>query len=162
LPCFKLKAAASQQLMGQLPFARITVARPFVITGIDYGGAFEIKSGNARSKTTTSYYVTLFICMATKAIHFELVPYLISEEFTAALKRRIARRELIGHMCSDNGSNFARGSGDSKALFKCAELLRQANDYSKDTISVSFYSSDLTPFWRSVGNKRQVLKVSLE
>jgi hypothetical protein len=28
-PCFKLKAAASQQLMCQLPFARITVALPF-------------------------------------------------------------------------------------------------------------------------------------
>jgi hypothetical protein len=28
LPCFKLKAAASQQLMGQLPLTRITVAHP--------------------------------------------------------------------------------------------------------------------------------------
>jgi len=43
LPCSKLKAVASQQLMGQLPLARVTVARPFLNAGIDYVGPFEIK-----------------------------------------------------------------------------------------------------------------------
>ena len=57
LPCFKLKAAASQWLMGQLPLARVTVARPFVNVGIDYVGPFEIKSGNTRSRTTTKFFV---------------------------------------------------------------------------------------------------------
>ena len=56
LQCFKLKAAASQQLMGQLPMARVTVARPFLNVGIDYVGPFEIKSGNTRSKTTTNMH----------------------------------------------------------------------------------------------------------
>jgi len=46
LPCFKLKAAASQQLMGQLLLARVTVARPFINAGIGYVGPFEINSGN--------------------------------------------------------------------------------------------------------------------
>ena len=104
--CFKLKAAASQQLMGQLPLARGTVARPFINAGIVYVGPFEIKSGNTRSKTTTKCYVALFICMATKAIHLELVSNLTSEAFIAALKRFIARRGLINHLYSDNGSNF--------------------------------------------------------
>jgi ribonuclease HI len=39
--------------MGQLPLARVTVARPFLNAGIDYVGPFEIKSGNTGSKTTT-------------------------------------------------------------------------------------------------------------
>ena len=42
LPCFKLKAEASQQLMGQLPVARVTMTRPFLNTGIDYVGPFEV------------------------------------------------------------------------------------------------------------------------
>jgi len=54
LPCFKLQAAASQQLMGQLPVARVTVSRPFVNARIDYVGSFQVKSGNTRSKTTTN------------------------------------------------------------------------------------------------------------
>jgi hypothetical protein len=50
LPCFKLNAEASEQLMGQLPLARVRVARPFLNAGIDYVGPFEIKSGSTRRK----------------------------------------------------------------------------------------------------------------
>jgi len=92
--------------MDQLPLARVTVSRPFVNAGTDYVGPFEIKSGNTRSKTTTKCYVALFICMATKTIHLELVSNLTSEALIAALKRFIARRGLIDHLYSDNGRNF--------------------------------------------------------
>jgi hypothetical protein len=44
--------------------------------------------------------------MATKAIHLELVSNLTSEAFTAALKHFIARRGLVDHLYSNNGSNF--------------------------------------------------------
>jgi hypothetical protein len=133
LPCFKLKAAASQQLMGQLPLARITVARPFINAGIDYVGPFEIKSGNTRSKTTTKCYVALFICMATKAIHLELVSNLTSEAFIAALKRFIARRGLINHLYSDNGSNFVGANRELKAFFKSEEFSQQVQNYAAKT-----------------------------
>jgi hypothetical protein len=103
---FQVKAVASQQLMGQLPLARVTVACPFVNVGIDYVGPFEIKSGNTRSKTITKCYVALFICMTTKATHLEMVSNLTSEAFIAALKHFIARRGLIDHLYSDNGSKF--------------------------------------------------------
>jgi len=133
LPCFKLKAAASQQLTGQLPLARVTVARPFVNVGIDYVGPFEIKSGNTRSKTTTKCYVALFICMATKAIHLELVSSLTSEAFISALKHFIARRGLIDHLYSDNGSNSVGADRELKAFFKSKEFLRQVHDYAAKT-----------------------------
>jgi len=77
--------------MGQLPLARVTLARPFINAGIDHVGPFEIKSGNTRSKTTTKCYVALFICMTTKAVHLELVSNLTSEAFIRALKRFTAR-----------------------------------------------------------------------
>ena len=115
LPCFKLKAAASQQLMGQLPSAR--VSRPLVNAGINYVGPFEIKSSNTRSKTTTKSYVALFICMTTKAIHLELVSNLTSETFIAALKRFIARRGLIDHLYSDNGSNCVGANRELTKFF---------------------------------------------
>jgi len=88
LSCFKLKAAASQQLMCQLPLAIVTGTRPFLNAGVDYVCPCEIKSG---SKTTTKCYVALFICMATKAIHLDLVSNLTPEAVIAALKRFIYR-----------------------------------------------------------------------
>jgi len=148
LPCFKLKAAASQQLMGQLPLARVTVSCPFENAGIDYVGPFEIKSGSTTSKTTTKCYVALFICMATKAIHLELVSNLTSEAFIAAMKRFIARRGLIDHLYSDNGSNFVGANRELKEFFKASAQL-----CSKDTISVAFHSSEISTFWRTVESR---------
>jgi len=52
--------------------------------------------------------------MATKAIHLELVSNLTSEAFIAALKRFIARRGLIEHLYSDNGSNFVGANRELK------------------------------------------------
>jgi len=117
LPCFKLKAAASQQLVGQLPLARVPVSRPLVNAGIDYVGPFEMKSGKTRSKTTTKCNVALLICMATKAMHLELVSNLTSEAFIAALRRFIARRGLKDHLYSDNGSNFVGANRELKEIF---------------------------------------------
>ena len=78
-------------------------------------GPFEIKSGNTGSKTTTKCYVTMFICMATKAIHLEMVSNLTSEAFIEALRRFIARRGLIDYLYRDNGSNFVGENRELKA-----------------------------------------------
>jgi hypothetical protein len=118
--------------MGQLPSAR--VSRPLVNAGINYVGPFEIKSSNTRSKTTTKSYVALFICMTTKAIHLELVSNLTSETFIAALKRFIARRGLIDHLYSDNGSNCVGANRElTKFFFKSEEFLRQMQNYAAKT-----------------------------
>ena len=106
--------------MGHLPLARVTVSHQFVNAGINYVGPFEIKSGNTWSKTTTKRYVALFICMATKAVHLELVSNLTSEAFIAALKWG-----LIDHLYSNNGSNFVGANRELKAFFKSEEFLRQ-------------------------------------
>ena len=109
------------------------MTRPFLNVGIDYVGPFEIKSGNTRTKTTTKCYVALFICMATKVIHLELVSNLTSEAFIAALKRIIARSSLIDHLYSDNGSNVVGTNRELKAFFKSEEFLRQVHNYSAKT-----------------------------
>jgi hypothetical protein len=132
LKCFKLKATATQQLMCQLPLARVSL--PPVHAGIDYVDPFEIKSDNNRSKTTTKRYVALFICMATKAKHLELVSNLTTEAFIAALKRFIATRGLINHLYSDNGSNSVGANRELKEFFfKSEEFLRQVQNYGTKT-----------------------------
>jgi len=71
--------------------------------------------------------------MATKAIHLELVSNLACEAFIAALKRFIARRGLIYHLYSDNGSKFVVANREMKAFFKSEEFLRHVHDYSAKT-----------------------------
>ena len=133
LPCLKLKSVAPRQLIGQLPLARVTASRPFVNSGVDCVGRFEIKSGTTRSKTNTEFYVTLFICMSTKAIHLELVSNLTSEAFIAALKRFIAIIGLISHLYSDNGSSFVGANRELKLFFKSKDFVRQVHNSAANT-----------------------------
>jgi len=72
-------------------------------TGVDYAGPFSIKISTNKSGKA---YVCLFVCMATKAIHLELVSDLMTEMFLNALKRFISRRGKCGSILFDNGKNF--------------------------------------------------------
>lgn len=116
LTCFRFKVSTSQQLMGQLPSARVQPSRTFLNTGTDFAGPFQIKQGSVRSKITIKCYIAVFICLATKAIHLELVTGLTSEAFIAALRRFTARRGKCLHLYSDNGTNFVGANSELKDL----------------------------------------------
>ncbi|XP_055923102.1 uncharacterized protein LOC129953729 [Eupeodes corollae] len=104
--CFKLRKSTTSQLMGDLPSQRISQSRPFSNTGCDYAGPFNIKLSKGRNPKTSKAYICLFVCMATKAIHLELVSDLTSEAFLAAFRRFVSRRGLCSNVYSDNGTNF--------------------------------------------------------
>jgi len=106
LICVRVKATTATQLMGQLPQVRVKLAKPFANAGVDYSGPFYLKQGGKKSKTLVKCYVALFICLATKAIHLELVSELSTEAYIASLHRFIARRGLCDNIYSDNGTNF--------------------------------------------------------
>jgi hypothetical protein len=118
LPCFKQRAAASQQLMGQLPIARVQTAQPFVNCGVDYAGPFYVQQGSPRSKIQVECYVFIFICLAVKAIHLELVSNLTSDAFITAVRRFIARREKCLNLYSDNGTTFVGAHHELQELGK--------------------------------------------
>jgi hypothetical protein len=161
LAMFQIKGS-SITVDGSFTLAQVTVIHPFVNTGADYVGPFEVNSCNTGWKTTTNCYVALFICMATKAVELELVSNLASEAFIAALKHFTDIRVFMDHLHSNNGSNFVGANRELKAFFKFEEILRHVHVYATDTISVAFYSLDFTPFWRVVGGRCKIFEVSLE
>lgn len=87
--------------------ARVNVSRCFDHTGVDYCGPFEILEARGRGKRRVlKGYVSLFICLSTKAIHLELATDLTTPTFLAALRRIMARRGMPSNIYSDNGTNF--------------------------------------------------------
>ncbi|KAL4107544.1 hypothetical protein QTP88_017875 [Uroleucon formosanum] len=103
--CFRARPITLQQPMGQLPRQRITPSKPFSITGVDFIGPIQVKTG-LRKIVLVKAYISVFVCMATKAVHLELVSSLTSEAFLAALRRFTSRRGLPSQIWSDNGTNF--------------------------------------------------------
>ena len=68
LICIRLRSSTTSQLMGELPSSRITPARPFLRTGVDYAGPFILKSAKGRTNKTTKAYVSLFVCFTTRLL----------------------------------------------------------------------------------------------
>lgn len=135
--CQKAYARTSSQLMGELPAARSTPARPFSVVGIDFAGPLMIKRGNTRRSVSVKCYLSVFVCFASRAIHLEVVSDLTTTAFLAALTRFTARRGLPSDIYTDNGTNF-RGA--------CSELKRAIQHFQ------SLSSTDAICQWSSHRN----------
>ncbi|XP_033179299.1 uncharacterized protein LOC105681468 [Bombus impatiens] len=114
--------------MGNLPESPVTESRPFTNVGVDCCGLFYIKEKRERNRRQDKVYVAIFICLAVKAVHIELVGDLTSEAFIAALRRFIARRGFCSALHSDNGSNFIGANNDLRELY---ELLKSDDHIEK-------------------------------
>ncbi|XP_055584842.1 uncharacterized protein LOC129737707 [Uranotaenia lowii] len=126
IKCFRVNPTNVQQLMGELPKQRVVLSSPFNITGVDYAGPIQVKQGKYRPKVVKAY-VSVFVCMATKAIHLELVSDLTTDAFIAALERFISRRGMVAELHSDNATNFKGASNELHQLYQQFQEQQQAN-----------------------------------
>lgn len=108
--CFRFKARPTTQQMAALPAARVEPSRPFKHTALDYSGAVMVRSAKGRGHHATKAYFCVFVCLATKAVHIELVSDLTTLAFIAAYERFGARRGLCTDIYSDNATNFVGAS----------------------------------------------------
>ncbi|XP_055585069.1 uncharacterized protein LOC129737925 [Uranotaenia lowii] len=135
--CFRVKPKAIQQFMGELPAARVTVAAPFSRTGVDYFGPVYLRL--APRRPVSKGYVALFVCMTTKAVHFELVSDLSTERFIQALRRFTARRGKCSDIYSDNGTNFVGADNQLRKLLSSeAHKEKMAREYAGEGIKWHF------------------------
>lgn len=81
--------------MVQLPEVWVKPSKPFTSSGVDYSGPFCVKQGGKRSRTTVKCYVALFVCLATKAVHLELVSELSTEAYIGSLQRYIDKGYVL-------------------------------------------------------------------
>ncbi|XP_073959790.1 uncharacterized protein [Choristoneura fumiferana] len=115
--CVRYKAKLQTQLMGTLPAVRVTPARVFLNSGVDYAGPIMLRTSKGRGHKAYKGYICLFVCMVTKALHIEVVSDLTSRGFLESFKRFVARRGHCANLYSDNGSNFVGASKELKELF---------------------------------------------
>jgi len=157
--CFRNKPRQVQNLMGDLPKARVSVSIvpfhvPFHVTGVDYAGPFIIKDRKGRGSKTSKCYICLFICFAIKAIHLELVSDMTTESFIAALRRFSSRRGKPAHIYSDNGSNFVGANRElnelGNFLMKEGTVISEAiNDMGINWHFIPAYSPHFGGLWES-------------
>lgn len=111
--CFAMRASTMTQLMANLPAARVFMfIKPFTNTAINYTGEIVYKLNKTRNSKTAKAYIAIFVCMAVKAMHLELVTDLTATAFIAAFRRFVSRRGQVKNLYSDNATCFTRADKD--------------------------------------------------
>lgn len=159
--CRKQNPDQQYQIMGDLPSCRTNQSRPFYHTGVDYTGHVMVKANKGRGIKTTKGYVAVFVCMATKAVHLELVSDLSTSAFLAALRRMAARRGAPGHIYSDQGTNFV---GANKVLQQEYEHLQTifSGDFMTEVTNMGIEWHFNAPAWPSAGGLWEAAVKSLK
>ncbi|XP_049287565.1 uncharacterized protein LOC125766030 [Anopheles funestus] len=140
--CFKVTPKHINQPMGNLPPSRVTEARAFAVSGVDYAGPVYVKERHRRAAPTKAF-VAVFVCFVTHAVHLELVSDLSTAAFISALRRFVARRGLVSELYSDNGTNF---KGASNELHQLYQLLQSTHHRE----AVTAWSADKGFKWKFI------------
>lgn len=120
LPCYRLRAPLMQPQMGDLPSDRVNEARSFTGVATDFAGPFLVKTSLLRKPRVVKAYLCVFVCLATKAVHLEVVGDLSTPAFIAALDRFVSRRGRPTLIRSDCGTNY---KGADRYLQDVAQFL---------------------------------------
>lgn len=151
--CFRVKPKEINYQMANLPKVRITHARPFENTGVDFCGPIYVKEKNFRNRGKVKVYAAVFICLSIKAIHIELVGGLTTELFIASLRRFFARRGRSKAIYSDNGTNFVGANNDLSelhSLFNSTEKMNKIENYLTNQGIKWHFSPPRTPHFGGV------------
>ncbi|XP_068914704.1 uncharacterized protein [Tenebrio molitor] len=111
VPCFRFRPRHGGQLMGQLPPSRVTPARPFSRTGLDYAGPIMCRTTAGRGHKSYKAYSSF-----------------------------VSRRDLCAELYSDNGTTFVGADAELRRLFQSASDLYKevAPTLAQDGITWSF------------------------
>jgi hypothetical protein len=102
--CQKQDALHAQAPVAPLHKMRVTEARTFSIVGMDHAGPLYCADVSGK------FYILLFTCAVTRAVHLELVQSLNLQDCMSAIRRFIARRGMPTTVWSDNAKTFVAAS----------------------------------------------------
>ncbi|XP_027138459.1 uncharacterized protein LOC113746562 [Larimichthys crocea] len=103
--CRKSKARMCRQVMSELPLERTEPAAPFEFTTLDLFGPYVVKDA-VKQRTKMKVWGVVFSCMASRAVHADIVEDLSTEGFLKAYQRFTALRGHPRKLWSDQGTNF--------------------------------------------------------
>lgn len=129
--CIRYRKQAGEQLMGQLPSVRVTMAEPFSRVGVDFAGPFKLKKSTGKSlplrqaalvpyrePPTVKGWIVVYVCLVTRAIHLDVVQGLTVEDFLETFAKMTSRRGMCNEIWSDNGTTFVGANNEMKRVME--------------------------------------------
>lgn len=120
--CRRLRRPTESQKMADLPAERTVPSPPFTYVGCDVFGPFVVKEGRKEVKR----YGLIFTCMASRAIHIELLDNMSTDAYINALRCFISIRGPVRQVRTDRGSNFIGAANEfEKAMGEGGNQLKE-------------------------------------
>ena len=105
--CRKLRGKQQEQIMADLPADRLSTDPPFSYVGLDVFGPWSVTARKTRGgHANNKRWAVIFTCMATRAVHIEVIESMDTSSFVNALRRFFALRGPAKLLRSDCGTNF--------------------------------------------------------
>ena len=111
VPCQRQDSRPCNQVAAPLPADRVRQAPPFSVCGLDHAGPLFCKGSDQK------YYILLFTCATTRAIHLEITPSLNLPDFIIAFRKMAARRGVPAVVYSDNARTFIAAARELSKLY---------------------------------------------
>lgn len=162
VPCTRLRGKPASQKMADLPTERVEVAPPFTHTGLDCFGPFTVKAGRKDVKR----YGLILTCLASRAVHLEVLEDLSTDAFLCGLRRFVSLRGNVSTIRCDRGTNFVGASKELSQAYKEMENDRIVKQMADRRCIFQFnppYASHFGGVWeRMIRTVRNVLSGLLQ
>ena len=103
-----------------LPPSKVSEGPPFTNTGLDFTGPLLLRDGERTEKS----YVCLHSCVATRAVHLELLRNLSTDTFLQSFRRFTARRGLPKKLISDSAKTFKAAAKEIERISRSYNVQR--------------------------------------
>lgn len=123
--CRRSRAKQCQQLMSDLPPERLGPAAPFEFTAVDLFGPYEVRD-EVKKRVRLKVWGIVFSCMASRAIHADIVSDVATEGFLLAYLRFTSLRGHPSKVWSDPGTNFVGAKPALDDLYRFLEHLKRS------------------------------------
>lgn len=122
--CRKLRARPETQMMADLPGDRVAETTPFSNCGMDVFGPFYVSSGKVTRSNSgkRKMWVLLLTCLASRAVHVELLEGMDTSSFKMAISRFFSIRGKSSLFRSDQGTNFIGAHNQAESNLDLEDL----------------------------------------
>ncbi|XP_051168731.1 uncharacterized protein LOC127286374 [Leptopilina boulardi] len=120
MTCVRYRASTAVQQMANLPADCVQPKRAFLNTGVDYCGPSPIRTSSGRGRQSKKGYISVSVCLTTRAVNLEAVSEYTTAKFLSAFNRFSGRRGFPLTMRSDCATNFVGADSELRKLFSSA------------------------------------------
>ena len=126
--CQKLRGAAQEQKMSDLPVDRLESSHPFTYCAVDYCGPWHVKEGRKEVKK----YIALFTYMVFRAVHLGVSNSLETDSFINPLRRFNCGRGPVRQLRRDQGTNFIGAKRELREALQAMDQCKISSEMLKE------------------------------